>query len=103
MGIFLGFVLYFPYHSPYIYIYNYTIMHRYCQMNVLVVIDKQKNIFSKEYTFNYFYPNAISKTIIIINPKITPKLASILLSLNASGISSEQTTAIIAPAENVKR
>ena len=51
----------------------------------------------------FFYESVISKNIIITNPIVNPKLASILFSLNESGINSDEHTAIIAPAEKDKR
>ena len=49
------------------------------------------------------YDKAMSKNIIIINPLARPILASFLLFLKASGISSLAHTKIIAQAENDKK
>ena len=48
------------------------------------------------------YPNATSRIIIRQNPARIPALATALFPAKHSGISSEQTTAIIAPAEKAR-
>ncbi len=49
---------------------------------------------------NLLYPKAMSKIIISAKPKITPIVALTLPCEKLSGISSEHTTASMAPAEN---
>ena len=50
-------------------------------------------------SYSSYYPKATSKIIIRQNPMTTPDDASVLFPEKHSGISSEQTTATIAPAE----
>ena len=50
-----------------------------------------------------FYPKATSRTIININPKITPTVDKFLCSFTDSGNNSLATTIIIAPAAKASR
>ena len=52
----------------------------------------------------FFYPNVLSKIIIIANPKITPKVAKLeYFPFWDSGINSSTITKIIAPAANANK
>lgn len=53
------------------------------------------------YAIIYFIQGATSKIIISVNPIIIPTVVKFLFK-QASGISSDETTPIIAPAENAK-
>ena len=55
------------------------------------------------YLILFYYPNATSKIIIVINPSIKPIVVKALFSIDASGNNSDPTTETIAPAEKAKK
>ena len=55
------------------------------------------------YLILFYYPNATSKIIIVINPSINPIVVKALFSIDDSGNNSDPTTETIAPAEKAKK